>query len=124
MTESRDSTADAWPMRMSRARSVASSCQSSMSAPSGLGDFRAEEDHVAVEIGNIEVPQTVVLIGRRLDHFRTALRQVSVQRIDIVDEDAGRAVTRLSRSLGCGDQMQGDVTAAQANVECRRAVFE
>jgi hypothetical protein len=47
-----------------------------------------------------------------------------VERIDIVDEDADRAVPGLAWRLGGGDQVQGDVARAQPDIEGGLAVFE
>ena len=57
-------------------------------SPSLFFDFHPEEEHVAVEIGHIEVAQAVVVVRRRLEHLGAALHQVGMQGIDVVDVDA------------------------------------
>ena len=86
--------------------------------------FHAEEDHVAVEVGNVEVAQAVVVVLRRLEHPGAALHQVGMKRIDVVDEDRDGAMAGQARRLRGGDQVQAHLARAQADIVGGIAVLE
>jgi hypothetical protein len=83
---------------------------------SNLLRFHAEEDHVAVQVGNVEVAQAIVVVLRRLEDLRTARHQLAMERVDVIDEDRDGAVAGRPRCLGGGDQVERDLTRAEADI--------
>ena len=59
---------------------------------SNLLRFHAEEDHVAIQVGNVEVAQAIVVVLRRLEDLRATLHQLGLERVDIIDGDRDGAV--------------------------------